>query len=172
MEKEWRYLIKGGKHEDEFISYESYYQGDGTGDFTKNDVIIHKEEASSKMRFSSFSIFLDPHPFPIGNPMVRCGPFEMWWTSGSSLTHWLNFNFKMLYGKNRSPSETKNDYELAPSKWTDISKVNVFDPRIRWYRPYQVKDDSDITIPIDKLWEENAPKQESKKEGKTAIKSK
>jgi hypothetical protein len=52
-----------------------------------------------------------------------------------------------------SLSQKDGDYgiELAPTKWTDISQVNVFDPRLKWYR-YDEKR-KDTFIPIDQLWE-------------------
>ena len=40
----------------------------------------------------------------------------------------------------------------APTKWTDISQVIAFDPRLRWYRYDENREDT--YIPIDQLWED------------------
>jgi hypothetical protein len=171
--KNWtreRYYLIGGTYQDIFASYESYYQEDDTGDFTKQNVIIRKGEVSNKTQFFPLIILSGHSTIPIGNPYVRCGPLKVEW--GGNRINYLWFNYDSLYNRNRSPRKTKIDYELAPTKWTDITEVNVFDPRIKWYKPYQVDDDSDITIPIDKLWEEDTVKQESNIEGKDVVKPK
>jgi hypothetical protein len=41
--------------------------------------------------------------------------------------------------------------ELAPTIWTDISEVDVFDPRIKWYRYDEQR--KRMNISIDQLWE-------------------
>lgn len=124
----------GKTEEDEFARYESYYQGDGTGDFLKKNVQIKKGELSA------------PKPrgigrlaFSFGNRNVLCGPIKLQW-SGKG---WVYFFYE---------GQEQGDYgiEIAPTKWTDISRVNVFDPRIKWYR-YDSKR-NDIVISIDQLW--------------------
>lgn len=56
----------------------------------------------------------------------------------------------VYYNKHDQP---QGDYgiELAPTKWTDISQVDVFDPRLIWYRYDENR--KDLNIPVDKLWE-------------------
>jgi hypothetical protein len=39
--------------------------------------------------------------------------------------------------------------ELAPTRWTDIREVNVFDPRVKWYKYDSLR--KRVDIPIDKL---------------------
>lgn len=126
----------GKTEEDWYASYESYYQGDKTGDFSKTSVQLRKYELSS------------PRPrgigrlaFSFGDKDVKCGPFKLFWFGQS----WVYFF---------SSDQKEGDYgiELAPTKWTDISQVNVFDPRVKWYR-YDAKR-QDIKIPIDRLWDD------------------
>lgn len=128
-----------GKTElDWYANYESYYQNDKTGDFSNKNVQLKKDELS----------FPKPRgigrlAFSFGNKDVRCGPIKLFWFGEG----WV-----CAY----SSGQKQGDYgiELAPTKWTDISQVNVFDSRLTWYR-YDEKR-KDITIPIDKLWGNNA----------------
>jgi hypothetical protein len=125
-----------GKTEgDRYAEYESFYQGDHTGTFSNRNVKFIKEKLSA------------PKPrgigrlaFSFGNKDIRCGPVRLWWGGGGSV-HFFSSN------------QDQGDYgiELAPTIWTDISQVNVFDPRIKWYRYDEER--QRLSIPIDKLWE-------------------
>ena len=126
----------GKTEEDLYAKYESYYQGDKSGDFSKANVQLKKENLS----------FPTPRgvgrlAFSFGNKEIECGPIRLFW-SGHGAVHFY------------SEGEKQGDYgiELAPTPWTDISQVNVFDPRIQWHR-YDEKRER-INIPIDKLWED------------------
>ncbi len=130
----------GKTEEDRYAEYESYLQGDGTGDFSNKNVKFRKEKLS----------FPKPRgigrlAFSFGNKEVRCGSIKLFWSSKG----WVYFF---------SSSQNQGDYgiELAPTIWTDISQVNITDPRIKWYRYDEKRDD--IVIPIDKLWEEEQKK--------------
>lgn len=119
---------------DEYALYESHYQGDGSGDFSKKNVQFKKEKLS----------FPKPRgigrlAFSFGNNEIICGSFKLFWAGKGAVR---------FYGKGKE----EGDYgiELAPTKWTDISQVNVFDPRLKWYR-YDEKRER-VNIPIDKLW--------------------
>lgn len=119
---------------DEYAMYESYYQGDKTGDFSKKNVLFKKEKLS----------FPKPRgigrlAFSFGNDEIKCGSIKLQW-SGEGSVHFYREGQKM------------GDYgiELAPTKWIDISEVNVFDPRLKWYR-YDEKRKR-ANIPVDKLW--------------------
>lgn len=124
----------GKTKQDCFADYISYYQGDGTGDFSKKTMEVKTGNLSSPKprgvgRFA----------FSFGNKEVQCGPIRLFWFGDG----WLNF-----YGEGKH----EGDYgiELAPTKWTDISKVNVFDQRLTWYKYDSQR--SDIEIPGDQLW--------------------
>jgi len=121
---------------DEYAMYESYYQGDKTGDFSKKNVQFKKAKLSS------------PKPrgigrlaFSFGDREIKCGNIKLEWFSSSSL---------FFYGE----GQKEGDYgiELAPTKWTDISEVNVFDPRIKWYRYDDNRER--VNIHVDRLWED------------------
>jgi len=118
---------------DEYAMYELYYQGDKTGDFTKKNVQFKKEKLS----------FPKPRgigrlAFSFGNKDIQCGSINLFWAGGGSVYFY-------------SSSQKQGDYgiELAPTKWTDISQVNVFDSRIKWYRYDENR--PRINIPLDKL---------------------
>jgi hypothetical protein len=135
-----------GKTEyEQHAEYESYYQECQTPspcNMTNNTAQYHKEEVYYTK--PSFAIF--GHSVRIGAKRdIRCGPIELWWSAGPLLT-FVYFN--------RHDQEQGDFYgiSLAPTRWVDISQVNVFDSRIRWYR----YDDNRAreNIPIDRLWEE------------------
>jgi len=125
----------GKTEQDRYAEYESYYQGDNTGDFSNKNMIFRKGKLSFPKPRG-----IGRFAFSFGNRDVRCGPIKLAWYG----ENWVYFF---------STNQKQGDYgiELAPTTWTDISRVNVFDPRVKWYR-YDSKRE-DITIPIDKLWE-------------------
>lgn len=121
---------------DEYATYESYFQGDKTGDFSKKNVQFKKEKLS----------FPKPRgigrlAFSFGNKEIKCGGIKLFWGGKGSVS---------FYGE----GQKQGDYgiELAPTKWTDISEVNVFDPRLKWYRYDENR--KRVNIPVDKLWED------------------
>ncbi|MDI6784611.1 MAG: hypothetical protein QME64_11030 [bacterium] len=144
----------GKNAQDVYTTYESYYQEDGSGDFSKKNIKVRKGILSYKPRPG-----FPPHPLILGNSYVRCGQFKLLWY-GTDTTAFLFF----------CEDYDKIDYELelAPTKWTNISEVDVFNPRIKWYKYEGYR--KNISIPIDKLWEDTTQKQELK--GKDVPKSK
>lgn len=127
------------KGSDEHAIYESYYQGDSSGDFSKSDV----EFKSDRLSF--------PKPrgigrlaFSFGNKKIKCGSIELEWLGKGSV-----YFFK--------EGQKEGDYgiEFAPTKWTDITKVNAFDSRLKWYR-YDEKRKR-VNIPLEKLWDDDKP---------------
>jgi hypothetical protein len=123
----------GKTEEDVYAKYESY-QGDKTGDFSKKNVTFRKD----KLAF--------PKPrgigrlaFSFGNRNIHCGSLKLQWAGGGSV---------FFYAEGQEP----RDYgiELAPTIWTDISEVDVFDPRIKWYRYDEER--KRMNISIDRLW--------------------
>jgi len=124
--------------EDQYAKYESYYQDDGTGDFFNKNVQFRKDQLCDR-RFIGFMRFGFRAGFE--NLEMKCGPIRLFWSAEGSV------HFRGLGQKD-------GDYgiELAPTQWTDISQVNVFDPRLKWYR-YDEKRRR-INILIDQLWED------------------
>jgi len=122
---------------DNFTNYESYYQGDGSGDFSKNNVQYNREQLAERRRVGLGRLW----SYPAGpeNKQIKCGPIKLAWSGWCT----VYFNEHVWESGDRG-------IELAPTKWTDISQVNVFDPRLKWYR-YDEKG-KDKFIPIDELW--------------------
>jgi hypothetical protein len=126
----------GETQDDEYATYESYYQGDRTGDFKKKNTIF-KQGKLSRPRLRGIGRL----SFSFGTTDIQCGPIKLFW-SGKGWVYFFN------------SSQNQGDYgiELAPSKWTDISQVNVFDSRLRWYRYDESR--KDVILPVDRLWED------------------
>ena len=125
---------KGWIKYSDYTKYDCWFQGDGTGDFKKNNVIYQNKIASSILlgigRFS----------FNIGKDEICFGPFKLWWYGPKGTV--------LFFGVSQDPS----DYgiELSPTKWKDIKEINVFDSRLRWYRFNESRPRQDI--PVNKLW--------------------
>lgn len=126
----------GKTEEDLYASYEAYYQADNTGDFSKKNVEFKKGDLSA------------PKPrgigrlaFSFGKKEIKCGSITLQWDGKGSI-YFYRFD------------QDEGDYgiQLAPTKWIDISQVNVSDSRLKWYR-YDSKR-TKMTIPIDHLWED------------------
>lgn len=118
-----------------YAIYESYYQGDGSGDFSKTNVIKIKETASLLPYKGSIRPFINQP----GNPYVKCNSIKLTW----------GYKKKVYFSP---PNKKGADYgfELAPTPWSDISQVNVFDPKVKWYKHEDNREW--IYMPIDRLW--------------------
>jgi len=130
---------KDGK--EKYATYKGYYQGDGTGDFSNKNVSMSEGKASALPLWGPFRPFI----YQPGNSYVKFASFRLTWA------------YKSFVGF-MPPNKGMGDFgfEFAPTPWTDISQVNVFDPRIKWYR-YDKKR-KDVIIPIDQLWKDNINK--------------
>lgn len=119
----------GETYNDHYSSYEFYYQGDGSGDFTRSNVV----SGTGELFFPKIEPLIFFSGYQKGRKnKITCGGMEFEWV----------FTTYTYIGK----------FELAPTPWVSINEVNVQDPRLRWY-----KKDSDRKkkrVPIDKLWED------------------
>jgi hypothetical protein len=106
----------GKTKEDVHARYESYYQGDASGDFARKNVQIKKEELSFPKPRG-----IGRFAFSFGNKNIQCGPIKLFWSGKGS-----------VYFQSDSQPEADYGVELSPTKWTDISQVNVFDSRLKW----------------------------------------
>jgi hypothetical protein len=127
-----------GKTEDDlYAKYEAYYQDDKTGDFHNQKIKFSQGELHSpKPIFSLFG-----HPFAFGiKEEIKCGPIRLWWTGKGAA---------YFFGRD----QRQGDYgiELAPTPWTEIPQINVFDSRVKWYRYDEQR--ARVNIIIDKLWD-------------------
>jgi hypothetical protein len=126
----------GKTPDDEYATYESYYQGSQTGNFGSKNVKL-KAGKLSRPRLRGIGRL----SFSFGQKDIECGAMKFFWPGNS----WVCFF---------NTSQKQGDYgiELAPTKWTDISQVNVFDPRLRWYRYDESR--KDTILPVDRLWDD------------------
>jgi hypothetical protein len=125
-------IIKGNL----YAAYESAYQADGTGDFTKSNV----QHWKGKLRWTIGISVGGGHRLRLfARPDVECGPIKLFW----SYKTWVSFS---------GSEQGQGDFgiELAPTKWTDFSEINVFDRRLKWYRYDENREDK--IIEIDQLW--------------------
>jgi hypothetical protein len=108
----------GETSEDQYAAYVSYYQGDKTGNFTNQNVRTQLGELS-RQRPRGFGRL----SFSFGNKTdILCGPIKLLWSGRG----WVYFF---------SSSQDEGDYgiQLAPTKWTDVSHMNVFSSGLKWY---------------------------------------
>ena len=122
--------------DDRYATYEAYYQDDKTGAFSNKNVKFSKEE----LHWPKTSFWLLGHPWAFGvKDEIQCGPIRLWWT-GLGSAYFFKHGLR------------QGDYgiELTPTPWTDISQVNVFESRIKWYRYDETR--KRVNIPIDQLW--------------------
>jgi hypothetical protein len=123
----------GWTKDDLYTTYDSWFQDDGSGDFSKKNVKFENRNASITLwgigRLS----------FNLGDSEVHCGMFKLSW------------GYKYLvefFGQ--SPCTSDCGVEIAPTKWKDIKEINVLDPRLKWYK-YD-KDRLRMDIPVETLW--------------------
>lgn len=124
----------GEDERDRYARYTSYYRNNKSGSLLGHGVQVHCGELS----------FPKPRgvgrlSFSFGTKDVKIGPINLLWT-GRGFVHFY------------SEGQAQRDYgiQLAPTKWTEISEVNVFDSRLQWYK-YDSTRQRKI-IPIDNLW--------------------
>jgi|WetSurMetagenome_2_1015567.scaffolds.fasta_scaffold04891_2 hypothetical protein len=123
--------------------YETYYQSDGTGDFSGTNLQYWEDELILPVPRGFGRIV---HAFGAKHD-IRCGPIKL---DGNPKS--VSFYAPGQYAKLKAIREY--NIELAPTPWTSISEINVRDPRITWYR-YDYDGRRRLkTIPIDRLWPE------------------
>jgi len=122
--------------ESEYAEYDWYYQGDGSGDFTKSNV-----ESDHRKLYQKPAVGIGGLLFPRGRNAIRCGSFP-------SRLGWSYPSHVWFHTTNRREDDVGN--ELAPTKWKEISEVNVHDSRLKWYRYDEER--KRTYIPLDKLW--------------------
>ena len=118
----------GETEDDHYSSYELYYQGDGSCDFTWSTVLTERGELYfPRIRY----IFPGIHYQKGRNSILKCGEMKLNWLYIASIGI--------------------EKYELAPTPWKSIEEVDIRDPRVHWYKKGDVK--KTISVPIDQLWE-------------------
>ena len=117
----------------EYAEYDWYYQGDGSGDFTKpNTKTGHGKLVDRPLRG------IGRLAFQTGTIHVKCGDFKLFWLYPTSVSF------------SSEPACRDTSVELAPTKWDRIEEVSAHDPKIKWYSCDEHRKSS--LIPIDELW--------------------
>ena len=126
---------EGEPGDEYFAEYESYYQGDGTGDFSKTNVKHTQGELWRKTPIGIGRLWIISR---LENS-IRCGPFVLTWGYGTN-----------VYFTATKPIDEKR-VRAAPTVWSRISEVNVIDPRLKWYGANDITERT--RIPLDRLWD-------------------
>lgn len=126
-----------------FTTYEIYHNFDEISK-KRNNIKPEGEHIASWLPMKGL---FRPFIYQPGDSYIICDSFKLTWS----------YKNKVCF---HPPNKTRGEFgfELAPTPWSDISQVNISDPRIKWYR-YDDKRQR-VNIPIDKLWPEaEAPAQ-------------
>jgi len=107
---------------DTYAEYDWYFQGDGSFDFSKLNVLT----GHGKLHWGPD--FRLGHGIILGGPKdtsrsVDCGTFHVWWTYPMNLAF-----FSFVDGKGRSDPSL----EFAPTRWKDIQQVDFSNAKLRW----------------------------------------
>jgi hypothetical protein len=114
---------------DHYTSYEFYYQGDGSGDFSRSDV----ESGTGELFFPRVRGWMGIPVIKGARDIIKCGGMKFKWFYIASVGF--------------------GGAELAPTPWTSINEVNVHDPRIKWYQSDRNRSRKGIKVHIDRLWD-------------------
>ena len=113
--------------EKKYAVYEYYYQNDGSGNFLKENV----KKGKKKLKDRYWSL-IGRIAFQLGTIYIKCGKFKLDWTSPS----WVYFD---------NDSGEYIGIEMAPTPWSNIKDVNVYDKSIKWYS-YDDKNEKIIEV--------------------------
>jgi hypothetical protein len=128
------WLGKGGYQL--YTSYEYYYQGDGSGAFSKKNVAAGSGEFYDPGGRMSWGIPVVEKGL---KDRIKFGKIDCKWVRPTKVLYKYGYFTKV---------------ELAPTPWSSISEVNINDPRIRWYQKGGVN--KNMEVPIDSLWKDPA----------------
>jgi hypothetical protein len=113
-------------------TYESYFQGDGSGSFLNSNVVRRSGEIDIKpLRVVFHSLMWQP------------GPNKLWvgkWWFGCLSPSLINMSSHF--------SEKDQGYEFAPTSARKVAEIDVSDKRLKWFR---YDPDARITVPVSDL---------------------
>ena len=132
--KEWSVFHSG--EENLYSQYDWFYQGDGSGDFSKANV----ESGHESLRRGPIVGFGHMFGSQVGNTNIECGSFELSWSYPTTVYFWNA-------GKRRESRDRQ--LEIAPTKWKNISELNALDPNLIWYSYYEGI--AETIIPLEEL---------------------
>jgi len=99
-------------------SYESYFQGDGSGSFHSPNV--RKQTGDNDLKPLKGIGRLS---FQVGKDRIRIGEWSFLSSSPGAVSMWPYRGSQKDYG-----------FEFAPTSATDISEIDVTDKRLHWFR--------------------------------------
>jgi hypothetical protein len=134
------YGLYKGEPLDAYAHYVAYYQGDGTGDFSKQNVKYLDVELLEPTDHGFWASLFGPKK----NNIIVCGHSGLAW--GLTSVHFFTYPEELF----NPQSIIKYGVELAPTPWTRIQDVNIQDPRIKWYKYDEGR--PEIKVQIDKIW--------------------
>lgn len=124
--------IKGKAEGEGYAKYEAVFLDDGRRNLKTYKIKVSKGELAdlNPVGIGRFALTK-------GNTNIYCDGNVYSW-SGSGSLNWTYFSASNIY------------IDIAPTKWTDFSEVNVFDKRLKWYK----KDEKrlEIVTSVNKLW--------------------
>jgi hypothetical protein len=110
-----------------YAEYDFFSQTDGSGDFKKNNASLGHNKVTRADGNGESSGDLTG----CGSLILQIGSFGIG----------VAFNLFEPLGES---------VELAPTKWRDVSEINISDPKIKWYHYDKAR--HDIKISIEDLW--------------------
>jgi hypothetical protein len=110
-------------------SYDSYFQGDGSGSFRSSNV--RKQTGDNDLKPLKGIGRLS---FQVGKDRIRVGEWSFLSSSPGAVSMWPYRGSQKDYG-----------YEFAPTSARDVGEIDAADKRLRWYR---FDKDSRVTLPV------------------------
>jgi hypothetical protein len=110
--------------ENKYADYEWFYQGDGSGDFTKANVMSGKGRAHSGPTIGfghNITLWRSPDKW-----WVECGnAFSIWWAypTGLGFQSYVNGGFR-----------DDIDLELAGTNWSVLNDINIHNSKLHWVK--------------------------------------
>ena len=117
--------------------YEALYQGDGSFDFSRANVVRIKDKVGNRASIG-FGHVIAVKPTRT-RPGVRCGPMDILW----SFPHFLTFFTYVQYGY-----DDDNSLELAMTAIEDERLIDFKRPQLTWYRVEQGPERNRTLIPL------------------------
>lgn len=114
----------------QYAEYEWHYLKDQSKDFSGSEIQSGHGVASYTAPYGIGRFTIGGY----GARYIQCGPYRVSWYYPTTL------GFK----------SGSTVYELAPTKWKELSEIDIRDPRIKWYGYDENR--PDINVPVDQLW--------------------
>ena len=133
--------------------YETYYQGDAADSFGAKPAAFRRKKLTDLDPFYIARMHrctdggCSVLNFEKENRQIDCGEFHLDWSGERNLIFFDEYWPMKRKGRIRM--------EMAPTNWQNISDINVFDDRLKWY---QYNDNRKETLtPVDNLWDRLPP---------------